>query len=48
MALNSDFVWNVSAKCLSENMTHNHEFSLAENSQVTEKRSDFKKLLLAK
>ena len=29
-------------------MTHNQELPLSENNQATEKRSDFKKLLLAK
>ena len=48
MTVNSDFVCNVFAKCLSENVIHNQELPLLEDNQVTEKRSDFKKLLLAK
>ena len=48
MAVSSDFVWNVFSKCLSENVTHNQELPLSENNEITEKRSDFKKLLLTK
>ena len=46
MTVSSDFVWNVLTK--SENVTHNQELPLSENSQIAEKKSDLKKLLLAK
>ena len=48
MTVNSDFLWSVSAKCFSENVIYNKELPLSEDNQVTEKRSDFKKLLLVK
>ena len=48
MAVNSDFVWNIFAKCLLESVAHNQELPLLENNKVAEKKSNFKKLLLAK
>ena len=38
----------ISSEALSENVTHDQELPLLESSEVNEKKSDFRKLLLAK